>query len=119
MRVWDIPPLFLCRQHLLGEHREVHALWSIMEKGHGGYSNHPETKRWYEARGALYLRHQAVVAEMRRRGYDHESPICIDGVGNPGEVVQSTLVDSLRSQVEMLCGRCSACKDRLEGLVVT
>jgi len=28
MRIWDIPPKRLCRSHLLGEHRELHAIWS-------------------------------------------------------------------------------------------
>ncbi len=30
MRIWDIPPKLLCRNHLLGEHRELHAIWSIL-----------------------------------------------------------------------------------------
>lgn len=48
MRVWDIEPRFLCRQHLLAEHRELHGLWNILTKhgGTGGYSRHPETLRW-------------------------------------------------------------------------
>jgi len=31
MRVGDILPL-LCRQPLLGEHRELHAIWSVITK---------------------------------------------------------------------------------------
>lgn len=30
MRIWDIHPSLLCRKHLLGEHRELHAIWSIL-----------------------------------------------------------------------------------------
>ncbi|NCS72473.1 MAG: pyrimidine dimer DNA glycosylase, partial [Candidatus Magasanikbacteria bacterium] len=30
MRVWDIHPKYLCRKHLLGEHRELHGLWNIL-----------------------------------------------------------------------------------------
>jgi hypothetical protein len=30
MRIWDIEPEKLCRQHLLGEHRELHGLWVIL-----------------------------------------------------------------------------------------
>lgn len=48
MRIWDIAPKFLCQKHLLGEHRELHAIWNILTiyRGQGGYSKHPETKRW-------------------------------------------------------------------------
>ena len=29
MRVWDISTEKLCKNHLLGEHRELHAIWNI------------------------------------------------------------------------------------------
>jgi hypothetical protein len=75
MRIWDIPPKKLCRNHLLGEHRELHAIWSILTEGKTGYANHPETKRWRERLKALYLRHDELVKEMIRRGYRHKSPL--------------------------------------------
>lgn len=77
MRVWDIHPKHLCRKHLLGEHRELHGLWNILtlHKGRGGYSRHPETLRWVGKQKALYFRHEALVAEMLRRGYKHHSPL--------------------------------------------
>ncbi len=75
MRVWDIEPAHLCRQHLLGEHREVHAIWSILTKGRTGYRNHPETLRWVGKERALYLRHEDLVREMELRGYRHLSPL--------------------------------------------
>lgn len=77
MRVWDINTKHLCRKHLLGEHRELHGLWNILTKhgGKGGYSQHPETKRWIGKQKALYLRHETLVKEMQRRGYNHKSPL--------------------------------------------
>lgn len=30
MRVWDIPPNELCNRHLVGEHAEIHAVWSVI-----------------------------------------------------------------------------------------
>ena len=77
MRVWDIHPQHLCRKHLLAEHRELHGLWNILTKhgGVGGYSKHPETLRWVGKEKALYLRHQALVKEFVRRGYNHFSPL--------------------------------------------
>ncbi|MDE2290794.1 MAG: pyrimidine dimer DNA glycosylase, partial [Elusimicrobia bacterium] len=75
MRVWDLPPRILCRQHLLGEHRELHAVWAVLTQGQEGYSRHPETLRWVGRLKALFARHEELVAEMGRRGYRHASPL--------------------------------------------
>lgn len=75
MRIWDIPTENLCRNHLLGEHRELHAIWSILTKGKKGYAHHPETKRWRERLKALFRRHDEIVKEMTHRGYKHQSPL--------------------------------------------
>ena len=34
MRMWMIKPELLCRQHLLGEHSEIHKHKHNFEKGH-------------------------------------------------------------------------------------
>ena len=75
MRIWDIAPGKLCRNHLLGEHRELHALWVILTQNKRGYANHPETMRWRGKLKALYRRHDLLVEEMKRRGYSHNSPL--------------------------------------------
>ncbi|MFC2157762.1 pyrimidine dimer DNA glycosylase/endonuclease V [Acidobacteriota bacterium] len=75
MRIWDVSPSLLCRQHLLGEHRELHAVWNILTLGKKGYSTHPETKRWEGKLKALYNRHQDLVDEMQKRGYNHHTDL--------------------------------------------
>jgi hypothetical protein len=75
MRVWDIHPGFLNGQSLLGEHREIHAIYTVLCQGKKGYSRHPETIRWRDHLASLWLRHQQVVAEMRLRGFHHFSPL--------------------------------------------
>jgi hypothetical protein len=75
MRVWDIHPGFLNRQSLLGEHREIHAIHTVLTQHKKGYSRHPETLRWRNHLAALWLRHEQVVAEMRVRGFNHFSPL--------------------------------------------
>jgi hypothetical protein len=74
MRVWDIHPGYLNRESLLGEHREVHAVFSIIINHKSGYACHPETMRWRGCLGALVFRHDCLVEEMRFRGYRHLSP---------------------------------------------
>ncbi|MFH1286396.1 MAG: pyrimidine dimer DNA glycosylase/endonuclease V [Candidatus Magasanikbacteria bacterium] len=77
MRIWDIQPKYLCRKHLLAGHGVLHGLWNILTKhvGKGGYSQHPETKRWIGKLKALYDRHEAMVVEMNIRKYNHNSPL--------------------------------------------
>lgn len=77
MRIWDIHPKFLCNKHLVAEHRELHGLWNILTKHKmkGGYSHHPEIKRWVGKEKALYLRHELFIKEFKKRGFKHFSPL--------------------------------------------
>ena len=107
MRIWDVPPSILCRQHLLGEHRELHALWAILTEDRRGYAHHPETKRWRGKLAALYSRHELLVVEMLRRGYQHGSPL--DPRLAIGEAIQDDFVDTLEAQRALLRGKGCAC----------
>lgn len=102
MRVWDIDPKYLCRKHLLGEHRELHGLWNILTKhgGTGGYSQHPETKRWIGKELALYKRHKLLVDEMINRGYSHNSPL--DKNLAKGSSDQDSFINTIEEQNEIL-----------------
>lgn len=100
MRVWDISPNKLCRVHLLGEHRELHAIWTILTQNKKGYINHPETKRWVGHLGALHERHEAEVKEMKRRGYNHASPL--DKKLAIGRKSQDKFVNTISEQREIL-----------------
>jgi hypothetical protein len=100
VRIWDIPAHKLCRQHLLGEHRELHAIWSILTQGKKGYTRHPETLRWCGKLNALYLRHDTLVWEMTRRGYNHASPLAKTLA--TGKMTQDVLVDTYEDQIRIL-----------------
>lgn len=109
MRIWDLEPKILCRNHLLGEHRELHALWSVVSNNKKGYSKHPETLRWQGKLNALYLRHEKIVKEMESRGYSHNSPL--DKKLAKGRSVQEIYVHTPEEQREIL--RLKNCKCRL------
>jgi hypothetical protein len=100
MRVWDISPRILCRQHLLGEHRELHGLWNIHVHHKQGYSRHPETCRWQGKLKALYLRHELLVKEMTRRGYRHASPL--NRAFATGTAHQRIFIHTVKEQKEIL-----------------
>jgi hypothetical protein len=100
MRIWDIDPKLLCNNHLLGEHRELHAVWNIITRGRKGYSYHPETGRWKGKLRALFNVHQEIAREMAARGFRHRSPL--DETLATGAKVQDVLIDSLERQAEIL-----------------
>jgi hypothetical protein len=100
MRIWDVPVEELCRAHLLGEHRELHGLWNIITQDKKGYSQHPETKRWVGRQAALYKRHENLVEEMRRRGYNHTTPLDISlAIGEPEQTV---FINTIEEQTAIL-----------------
>jgi len=100
MRIWDIEIERLCNQHLLGEHRELHAIWSILINNKKGYSNHPETKRWVGKLNALYSRHEEQVKEIEKRKFKHRSPL--EKKYLKGENIQNEFVDSIEEQIRIL-----------------
>ena len=72
MRMWMVSPKLMCRQHLLGEHVELHMLVACLKRGFSiqGYVDQGLVNTRY-----MYSRHDALVAEMTRRGYRHQSPL--------------------------------------------
>jgi hypothetical protein len=113
MRIWDIPVEKLCRQHLLGMHRECHAIFNIITQGKKGYANHPEVRRWRGKLAALNLRHGDMVAEMQRRGYKHNSPLPCPNA-DLGEVWQDEYWQRKEKQIKLLRAKCIECRKRLE-----
>jgi hypothetical protein len=109
MRVWDLEARALCDRHLLGEHRELHAVWTVLTEGKRGYANHPEVRRWRGRLAALYARHESQVEEMRRRGFSHRSPL--DPELATGDSSQPELVDPLSVQRDRLRHRGCGCVD--------
>lgn len=102
MRIWDIHPKHLCRKHLLAEHRELHGLWNILTKhqGQGGYSHHPETLRWKGKLKALFLRHDILITEFKKRGYSHRTPL--DKKLATGSAKQIVFINTLPEQKTIL-----------------
>jgi hypothetical protein len=107
VRIWDVPVNRLCRSHLLGEHRELHAVWSIISQGKKGYATHPETRRWVGKLSALYRRHEDQVREIKRRGWRHASPL--DETLAVGKGHQDTFVTPPEQQERMLTERGCGC----------
>lgn len=110
MRIWDVEPCHLCNKHLVAEHRELHGLWNILtiHQGVGGYSHHPETKRWVNKQKALYLRHEALVEEFKKRNFNHSSPL--DKKHATGALRQDVFLQTIEEQIIILNTKPCQCR---------
>lgn len=113
MRVWDVDVKRLCSRHLLAQHVEIHTIWSVITRGLRGYANHPEVVRWRPCTEALYVRHEATVKEMLRRGFNHKSPL--DRTLGAGPATQKVLLVSREEQLDLLRSKPCPCPLELPG----
>jgi hypothetical protein len=117
MRMWMVDPKYMCRQHLLGEHSEVHALAGSLRKGDiRRYVRNLEGLAGANCLeiSSLVERHDILVREMTARGYNHQSPLA----GNDAPLehlarwVLERKVDTCAS-LELLMQRCPECRKRM------
>jgi hypothetical protein len=104
MRMWMVDPQIMCRQHLLGEHVEIHMVVGAISHGRS-VKGHLE-KGQLEIH-SLCARHDELVEEMKRRGYRH----CSDLDEKWRTAEKSGNVDKEKSLEELL-KRCPRCKHR-------
>ena len=103
MRMWMVDPAILCRQHLLGEHLELHMFVGTINKGHSlwGYVNNNLCDP-----SSIISRHDALVKEIEKRGYNHQSPLYLE------KQLPCHPINIKTAQQELLT-RCSECSKRL------
>lgn len=102
-RMWCVDPALLCRNHLLGEHNELHKLVGSIRAGHGidGY-----VERGQVDTSRIQSRHDELAAELERRGYNHDSPLdFVDRIGR-GCIDEAANIEELRE-------RCPDCRARI------
>lgn len=99
-----VNPKIMCRQHLFGEHVEIHMFIGTLCRG--------KTVKGYLEKGllevhSLYSRHEELVEEMKRRGYKHFSEVDLKW-----KSAEELGVVDREKNLEELIGRCSRCKSR-------
>ena len=109
MRMWMIDPKYLCRNHLLGEHNELHKFRPSFEKKHN--MNNRILSNQIEPL-SMKIRHDELVVEMLRRGYNHKSTYEMPDVSYIDESLLSLKVDHRMSEVD-LRERCDKCFNNL------
>ena len=109
MRMWMVNPSKLCRQHLLGEHSEIHMLLGSMNKGRsiqGFLDNHLVEPVHVTAR------HNALVGEMESRGYHHGSPVGLVKIN--AEYFKGSPYVNPQQSLRELRKRCGECRANLQ-----
>lgn len=102
----------MCREHLLGEHVEIHMLAGslAMKRNLQGF-----LKRGLIEPSSLKTRHDELALEMERRGFRHSSPIVsLPDSSYLGEI-HERVVDSRKSREELI-SRCRKCRMLMEGV---
>jgi len=104
MRMWMVDPRIMCRQHLLGEHAEIHAFVGAINHGYSikGYLENDLLEVH-----SLYSRHEELAKEMKQRGYKHASGL--DEKWKHAETLGS--IDRKKS-FKQLINRCLGCRER-------
>jgi hypothetical protein len=105
MRMWLVNPTTMCRNHLLGEHLELHMLASCLRNGKNikGY-----IEKGFVDPSILMKRHEELVEEMKRREYSHSSPI-----GGSPELLARGHINTNANLTELV-SRCHRCRERKE-----
>lgn len=114
MRMWMIDTKFMCNQHLLGEHSELHKFRHNFVKKHnmGGRLAFPSQ---ISPRDML-SRHDELAEEMARRGMNHKSPyqdVDVEYLFNGKPYSYECKID-IEYNLKDLAERCPACRERIE-----
>lgn len=112
MRMWMVKPELLCRQHLNGEHGELHKfLWTFKAK----YKVKGRIKPFVQIQLSSYKqRHDELAKEINKRGGKHKSPLLEvpDFSYLPKEHYEAKV--DIKKSIRDLKKRCKECKQRIE-----
>jgi len=106
MRMWNINPKQMCRQHLLGEHFEIHKAVGNLRHS-GKWTKSLAQRGFLEPQNAL-KRHNKLVKEMLTRGWKHQSPLDTEGVKLPRGKVD------IKKSIKDIKQRCKECRKLLK-----
>jgi hypothetical protein len=118
MRMWMVPPIILCRSHLLGEHGEIHKHRHVFIK-HYKITNRVVDGNVQIEPMSMKIRHDLLAQEMVRRWVkgDHQSPYEQPDLSLYSDYEQSVKVDSEQA-LEDLLSRCDKCRERYESICI-
>ena len=102
--MWKINPEHLCKNHLLGEHFEIHK--AVGNLKHSGTWTKSLTIKGFLEPQNFKKRHGELVKEMKQRGYSHNDKIKIPNFKIKGKV-------DIQKSIRDLKKRCKKCRKKL------
>lgn len=104
MRQWLVPTECLCRKHLLGEHVEHHMFVGtiLKKKSLKGY-----LRDGFVQIHSIVERHEELVKEMKKRGFNHQSALPDFQSWEEGKV-------NIEFNLNDLSTRCCECRERIK-----
>ena len=103
MRMWNVEPKFMCVNHLMGEHLEMHMFVGTLKKG--------VSVKGYVENGLVEIhnikkRHDELAKEIVARGFNHKSNLKF----NMGKRRDEGSVNRANS-LKILRNRCAYCRN--------
>jgi len=105
MRMWMVDPKIMCKNHLLGEHNEIHKHRHSFVKKY----NLSGRKGQIEP-ASMKARHDELAKEMLLRGWNHNSEY---SQPDTSHLPKDFIVD-VKESLKLLINRCPKCKDLYE-----
>lgn len=103
MRMWNVPTEIMCRNHLLGEHLEMHMFVGAIKRKMNiqGFieNNLVDTS-------LLKKRHTQLIKEFKARGYNHKSKLLPFSIRKMGKV-------HIEDNIKELARRCKECRKKI------
>ncbi len=106
-RMWGINPKLMCDQHLLGEHSEMHQeVGTLRNHAHGRKVVEGHAEENQIDTSLIQERHDDLVEELERRGFEHDSPMDYRDKLDLGEI-------NIEKNIKELAERCEECRERM------
>ena len=114
LRLWMVDPRIMCKQHLLGEHVEIHMFVGtiLKRKSLDGYiaNNLLEPK-------SLISRHEELVIEMVNRNMNHKSELPNFDLDYLPDNIKNYKIDRKKSLADLV-NRCPTCRTNCGDLCI-
>lgn len=111
-RLWNLPTKYLCKNHLLGEHSEIHQeIGTLRNHPHGTAIVGGHARLGQFQLSKAQSRHNELVKEMVCRGFNHDSPLDV-----PEDEYEDTGYIDRHYNLVDLYTRCDECAKRIDQL---
>lgn len=116
MRMWMCDTEILCQKHLCGMHLEMHMFIGHMKKRRkiDGFLQNNCLQPLL-----LKKKHDDIAKEMKKRGYDHKTPLLENDFINAMEYLDEKQINYKINNIDSLnelISRCKFCEDRYNAM---